>query len=162
MSTLTTLLATLARERALLLEAVQRGPDEALTRKGVVGAWSIKNVLAHLAGQERLVAQVLPQRLTTGVAPQIVALINADADAWNAKHIEVSESLTFSEQVQQLEQARQALVQVIHDIGEQALNRRHPWPEWEGTVAEYILQVVGEHEHEHRTSLLAALDIGKS
>jgi hypothetical protein len=83
MSTLTNLFATLARERALLLEVVQQMPDEALTRKGVVGAWSIKNLLAHLADQERLVAQVLPQRLTTGIAPQIVALINSDADAWH-------------------------------------------------------------------------------
>ena len=162
MSTLINLLAALGRERALLLEAVQQMPDEALTRKGVLGAWSIKNVLAYLADQERLVAQVLPQRLTTGVAPQIVTLINADADAWNASQIQASESLTFSEQVQQLEQARQALVQMIQDVGEQALNRRHPWPEWEGTAAEYILEVVGEHEREHRTSLLASLDIGKS
>lgn len=162
MSTLTTLLAALARERALLLEAVQHVPGEALTRKGVVGAWSIKDVLAHLADQERLVAQVLPQRLTAGGAPQIVTLINADADAWNARQIEASEFLTFSEQLQQLEQARQALVQTIHDVGEEALNRRHPWPEWEGTAAEYILEVVGEHEREHRTSLLAALGIGNS
>lgn len=162
MSTLTTLLATLARERALLLEAVRHVPVEALTRKGVVGAWSIKNLLAHLTDQERLVAQVLPQRLTTRIAPRIVALINADADAWNARQIEASESLTFSEQVQQLEQARQALVQVIRDVGEEALNRRHPWLEWEGTAAEYLLEVVGEHERQHRNTLLAALDISNS
>jgi uncharacterized damage-inducible protein DinB len=135
-------------------------PDEALTPKGIVGAWSIKNVLAHLADQERLVAQVLPQRLATGITPEIVSIINADADASNAKQIEASEHLAFNEQLKQLEQARQALVQVLRDVGEEALNRKHPWPEWEGTVAEYILQVVVEHEREHRETMLAALEKG--
>jgi len=160
MSTLTNLLATLDQERALLLDAIKKVPDEALTLKGVVGAWSIKNILAHLADQEGLVVQVLPQRLATGIVPEIVSIINADADTWNAKQIEANEHLTLSEQLKQLKEARQALVQVIHDIGEEALTRQHPWPEWEGTVAEYILQVVGEHERGHRETILAALEKG--
>ena len=158
MSTLSNLLATLEQERALLLDAVKKAPNEALTLKGVVGTWSIKNVLAHLADQERLVVQVLPQRLATGIAPEIVSIINADADAWNEKQIEASECLTFNEQMKHLEQARQALVQALRDVGEEALNRQHPWPEWKGTVAEYILQVVGEHERGHRETILAALE----
>ncbi len=160
MSMLTNLIAILDQERALLLDAIKKVPGEALTLKGVVGAWSIKNVLAHLADQERLVAQVLPLRLATGITPEIVSIINADADAWNAKQIEASEHLDFSEQLKQLEQARQALVQVLRDVGDEALNRQHPWPEWEGTVAEYIFQVVVEHEREHRETMLAALEKG--
>jgi len=160
MSTLTNLIATLDQERAILLDAIKKVPDEALTLIGVVGAWSIKNILAHLADQERLVVQVLPQRLATGIVPEIVSIINADADTWNAKQIEANEHLTLSEQLKQLKEARQALVQVIHDIGEGSLTRQHPWPEWEGTVAEYILQVVGEHEREHRETILAALEKG--
>ena len=160
MSTLTNLIATLDQERALLLDAIKKAPDEALTLKGVVGAWSIKNVLAHLADHERLMVQILPQRLATGITPEIVSIINADADAWNAKQIEASEYLTLSEQLKQLEQARQALVQVLRDVGEEGLNRQHPWPEWEGTVAEYILQVVVEHEREHRETVIAALERG--
>ena len=157
MSTLATLIATLDQERALLLDAIKKVPGETLTLKGVVGTWSIKNVLAHLTDQERLVAQVLPQRLATGITPEIVSIINADADAWNTKQIEASEHLAFSEQLKQLEQARQALVQVLRDVGEEALSRQHPWPEWEGTVAEYILQVVVDHEREHREAMLARL-----
>ncbi len=160
MSMLTNLIAILDQERALLLDAIKKVPGEALTLKGLVGAWSIKNVLAHLADQERLVAQVLPQRLATGITPEIVSIINADAAAWNAKQIEASEHLDFSEQLKQLEQARQALVQVLRDVGDEALNRQHPWPEWEGTVAEYIFQVVVEHEREHRETILAALEKG--
>lgn len=160
MSTLTNLLSTLGYERALLLDALKQVPDETLTLKGLVGTWSIKNVLAHLADQEHLVVQVLPQRLATGITPPILSIINADADAWNAQQIAASEHLTFNEQLNQLEQARQALVQMLRDIGEEALNRQHPWPEWQGTLAAYILQVVGEHERGHRETILAALEKG--
>ncbi len=160
MSTLSNLFAILEHERTLLLDAIKKAPDEALTLKGLVGTWSIKNVLAHLADQERLLVQVLPERLATGITPEIVSVINADADAWNAKQIEASVRLTFNEQTKQLEQARQTLVQVLCEVGEVALNRQHPWLEWEGTVAEYIFQVVGKHERGHRETILAALEKG--
>ncbi len=74
--------------------------------------------------------------------------------------IEASEHLDFEEQLKQLKQARQALVQVLRDVGDKALNRKHPWPESEGTVAGYILQVVVEHEREHRETILAAVEKG--
>src|SRR6266480_6088912 len=82
MSTLSNLFAILEHERTLLLDAIKKAPDEALTLKGLVGTWSIKNVLAHLADQERLLVQVLPERLATGITPEIVSVINADADAF--------------------------------------------------------------------------------
>ncbi len=94
MSTLSNLFAILEHERTLLLDAIKKAPDEALTLKGLVGTWSIKNVLAHLADQERLLVQVLPERLATGITPEIVSVINADADAWNAKQISSIRSYT--------------------------------------------------------------------
>jgi formate dehydrogenase maturation protein FdhE len=55
------------------------------------------------------------------------------------------------------QQARLALLQALLDTGEEALGRRHPWPGWDASVAEYIMQVVEEHESEHRAAVLAAL-----
>ncbi len=156
-STLSSLLAALEEERARLLEAVKDLPDDTLNAKGMLGSWSIKNVLAHLTDQERLVSQVLPARLGRGFSPEIVSIINADADAWNARQIEANEHLSPREQLRQLQQARQELLRLLLDMGEEMLQRRHPWPEWSGTVAEYILQVVGEHERGHREALLAAV-----
>ena len=50
MSTLTNLFEALSQERAILLDTLKSLPDALLDQKGVVGEWSIKNVLAHLTG----------------------------------------------------------------------------------------------------------------
>ena len=155
MSTMDELFAQLNQERAIFLNALQGLPDALLDQKGVVGEWSIKNVLAHLTDWE-------DERLASGSTPRILLAINADEDAWNTQQVASREHLTPNEQLDEFQQTRQALLQVLRDMGEEALNRQHPWPEWKGTVATYILDGIGEHEHEHREAVLAALASRKS
>jgi hypothetical protein len=158
MTTMTKLFETLNQERALLLDALKSLPDALLDQKGVVGAWSIKNVLTHLTGWERIVTDFLPERLATGKRPTILSVIGSDEDTWNAQQVASCERLTPQEQLDEFTRTRQALFQVLHDLGEESLNRQHPWPEWEGTLATYILEEVGGHEDEHREAVLAAVE----
>jgi len=157
MPTMTEVITTLNQERAKLVDAIQVLSDSVLNQKGLVGEWSIKNVLAHLNDWEQIVIQILPERLATGVTPKILFDINADEDGWNARQINSSEHMTPQEQLAQFQQTRQELVQLIHEIGEEGLQREHPWSTWQGTVAEYILEAVGEHEREHRDAVLTAI-----
>ncbi len=158
MSTMTNLFETMNQERTLLLDAITTLPEALLDEKGVVGEWSIKNVLAHLTGWERIVTDFLPDRLATGSRPAIFAIMSADEDAWNAQQVASCEYLMPKEQLGEFERARQALLQVLHDVGEEAINRQCPWPEWQGTLATYILEQVGGHECEHREAVLAAVE----
>jgi uncharacterized damage-inducible protein DinB len=157
MSTMTNLTESLNRDRAMLLDAIKDLPDDLLDQKGVVGEWSIKNVLAHLVSWERAVTDFLPERIATGVRPAIFAVIGPDEDGWNAQQVALREHLTPQEQLGEFERTRQALLQVLRDTGEETLNREHPWPEWQGTVAGYILDSVGGHESEHREAVLAGV-----
>jgi hypothetical protein len=157
MPTMTELISTLNQERALLIDAIQSLPESVLNQKGLVGEWSIKNVLAHLNDWERVVVQILPERLATGVTPQILYDMNADEDGWNARQVNSSEHMTPKEQIEQFQQTRQELLRLIHNIGEEGLQRQHPWSSWHGTVAEYIWEAIGEHEREHRDAVLAAI-----
>jgi hypothetical protein len=159
MPTTTEVISTLNQQRAMLIDAIQGLPDGVLNQKGLVGEWSIKNVLAHLNGWEAIVVQILPERLATGVTPQILYDMNADEDGWNAREVNSSEHLTPREQIEQFQQTRQELLRLIHDIGEEGLQRQHAWSSWQGTVAEYILEAVGEHEHEHRDAVLEAIQL---
>jgi hypothetical protein len=158
MSTMMNLFETMNQERTILLDAITTLPEGLLDKKGEVGEWSIKNVLAHLTGWERIVTDFLPERLATGNRPHILAAMSADEDAWNAQQVASCEYLTPKEQLDEFERTRQALLQVLHDLGEEALNRQHPWPEWQGTLATYILEQVGSHEREHQEAVLAAAD----
>jgi hypothetical protein len=157
MPTMTELISTLNQERTILADAIQGLPDSVLNQKGLVGEWSIKNVLAHLNGWERIVVQIFPERLATGVTPKIISDMNADEDGWNARQVNSSEHMTPQEQMAQFQQTRQELLRLIHDIGEEGLQQQHPWSSWQGTVAEYILEAIGGHELEHRDAVLTAI-----
>jgi hypothetical protein len=158
MSTMMNLFETMNRERTILLDAITTLPEGLLDEKGEVGEWSIKNVLAHLTSWERIVIDFLPERLATGNRPHIFSVMSADQDAWNAQQVASREHLTPKEQLDEFEQTRQALLQLLYDLGEETLNRQHPWPEWQGTLAAYILEQVGGHEREHQEAVLAAAE----
>jgi hypothetical protein len=156
MSTTIAVIESLTSTRSALLAAIAGLPDAALDRKGVVGAWSIKNMLAHLEVWERELTGFLPERLATGARPAIFAEMT-DEDAWNEKMVARCEHLSPQEQLQQLAATREALLQCIRGLGEEALNRQHPWPEWEGTLAAYLLDNIGSHEQEHLEAVQAAV-----
>lgn len=146
----------LAAERAALLAAVSQYDDAAQDRKGVVGEWSLKNVLAHLAAQERIVAATTPKRLRTRAMPAVIAAINADAERWNAEHVAAAERLTPAEQRADLADARATLVEMIRALGDETLARPNPWPGWQGTLAEYLIAAIAGHEREHCEAIEAA------
>jgi len=158
MPTTDQLIDTMSRERQILLDAIADLPNAALDQKGTVGAWSIKNVLAHLTGWESIVVQILPDRLATGIRPEILNIMGADQDGWNARQVAEREYFSPQQQLQEFTRTREALYQVLRSVGEGRLNRQHPWPQWEGTLAEYILEQVGDHEREHRESVLLAAE----
>jgi hypothetical protein len=56
-----------------------------------------------------------------------------------------------------LEDVRADLLRLIGQLGEATLTRARPWPEWEGTVAEYILVNVRDHECENRRAIREAV-----
>jgi DinB superfamily len=157
MPTVTEPFTTLNRERAEFLAVFENLPDAFLEQKGVVGEWSIKNVLAHVNDWESIVTRFIPERLATGNKPEILALISADEDAWNVQQVDEHERLTVQEQLAAFAQTRQKLLQLLREIGQETLNRPHPWKGWEDTLAAYILQEVGAHEREHYEAIRAAI-----
>jgi hypothetical protein len=156
MAALTDLARTLTREREALLGTIAWLSESALDRRGMLGDWSIKRALAHLAARERWVLTTLPHLLAAGDAG---ALDSAAADdcATLETHVASYERLSPTEQVLELERARDALLALIAALGDETLARPHPWQGWAGTVAEYILTMVYHHERAHRIAIERAL-----
>lgn len=151
------LCATLEHERADFMVALSAASATTLERKGVVGQWSVKNVLAHLAAWELVVVQVLSERLETGTTPEIMASISADQDAWNALQVEEVEDLSSEDQLAELEWTRSLLLQYLAALDDATLAKVRPWSGWDGTVADYVLDAISEHERGHAEQVRAAL-----
>ncbi|HJZ46533.1 MAG TPA: DinB family protein [Roseiflexaceae bacterium] len=157
METLDRSLAQLNDTRAELLGAFAGLDEAALDRKGVVGEWSIKNVLAHIAAWEAWVVQALPVRLATGATPADLRQRIADEDRFNAEEVAEREELTPDEQLMELERTRAELLAYVRGLDAPTLERRHPWDTWEGTLPQYLLAALRDHEAEHVEALRAAV-----
>lgn len=156
MAALTDLARTLTREREALLGTIAWLSESALDRRGLLGEWSIKRALAHLAARERWVVAMLPHLLAagdTGAPAPEAALDCATLEA----HIACYERLSPTEQVLELERVRDALLALLNALGEEALARPRPWQGWAGTVTEYILTMVYHHERAHHRAIQRAL-----
>ena len=157
MATMTDLARTLTREREALLGTIAWLSESALDRRGVLGEWSIKRALAHLAARERWVVATLPHLLAAGAsgapAPAAVADDCATLEAPRTGY----ERLSPTEQVLELERVRDSLLALVAALGEEALARPRPWQGWAGTVAEYILTMVYHHERAHPFAIRHAL-----
>jgi hypothetical protein len=155
MLTLDEAIDQLSRARADLLAAIDGLDEAALDRKGALGEWSIKNMLAHIAAWEAWVVQALPARLASGTTPPDLAQRAADEDASNAEEVAEREELTPGEQLMELERTRDELLALVRGLDTATLAKPHPWDTWAGTVPEYLLSALRDHEAEHLGALRA-------
>jgi uncharacterized protein (TIGR03083 family) len=149
----------LERTRAELLAAIAGLDEAALDRKGTIGDWSIKNVLAHIAAWEAWVAQALPARMATGITPADFRQRAEDEDRFNAEEVAEREELTPDEQLMELERTRAELLSFVHSLDADTLARKQPWDTWEGTLPEYLVESLSDHEAEHVEALRAVLNV---
>jgi hypothetical protein len=156
MQSLNQVLAELSRTRADLLGALAGLDEAALDRKGVIGEWSIKNVLAHIAAWEDWVVQALPVRVATGATPADFRQRAEDEDRFNAEEVAEREELTPDEQLMELERTRAELLAYLGGLDAATLARAHLWDTWPGTLPEYLLEALRDHEAEHVEALRAA------
>ncbi len=156
MDELNNALSELDSTRDALLAALAGLDEAALDRKGGVGDWSIKNVLAHIAAWEAWVAQALPARMSSGTTPEDFRQRAEDEDRFNADEVAEREELTPDEQLMELERTRAELLAYVRGLDAATLARSHPWDSWAGTLPEYLLEALGDHEAEHVEALRAA------
>jgi hypothetical protein len=156
MATMTSLERTLAREREALLGTIAWLSEAALDQEGVIGARSIKDVLAHLAVHERAVVCALRQLLTAGASSWSERTSVEECTSVDL-HIARREALSPTEQVLELERVRSDLLHLLAGLDDKTLTGRGPWGEEHGTLAEYILTAVCGHECEHHAAIRHAI-----
>ncbi|MBK9713571.1 MAG: DinB family protein [Kouleothrix sp.] len=149
-------IAALDRTRAELLDAIRGLDERALDRKGAVGDWSIKNMLAHIAAWEEWVVQALPARLAAATTPPDMRARLQDEDRFNAEEVAEREELTPGEQLMELERTRAELLAYLRGLDQPTLARAQPWDTWPGTIPDYLLVSLRDHEAEHIEALRAA------
>lgn len=128
------------------------GTDDML-RPGVVGVWSIKDILAHLTAWESELVTALNKAQGRGV-PHIVLI--EDIDEWNEEQYHVNAPRPLDVIWKDFEAVHNMLLTMVRDLPEKLLvdGRRFPWMEGE-PLAYLIEENATLHEREHADEIRA-------
>jgi hypothetical protein len=95
--------------------------DAQLTEPGVIGDWSVKDILAHVTTWEEEALKYLPLILTGGRLPRYSQ--SGGIDAFNAQMTEQKRSLAPSEVLSQLDETHRRLIDYIQSVPEEYITR---------------------------------------
>jgi hypothetical protein len=91
--------------------------DAQLMEPGVMGDWSVKDILAHVTTWEEESLKYLPLISTGGTPPQYIQY--GGIDAFNAQMAEQKQNLALSEVLSQLDETHRRLIDYIQSVGEE-------------------------------------------
>ncbi|HXG41105.1 MAG TPA: ClbS/DfsB family four-helix bundle protein [Dehalococcoidia bacterium] len=128
-----------------LLQAIQGLSDEAATRVWY-GSWSVRDIIAHIAGWHREMAAAL-ERVARGERPAPEGVDYSDADAWNARFAQAYAQTPWPLVLQELRASKDALLAAARQVPEERFE--------EGRVAYRILHNAAiDHYREHIPAIL--------
>lgn len=143
--------------RAELLAAIAGLDEAALDTQGVVGDWSIKNLLAHLTAWEDWAVQALAEIASSGVLPaRLKQPYEQGFATWNAAQVAEREELTPDEQLVELERVRAELRQALSQLDDARLAASIAWDSGSITLADFM-RTWPEHDREHLPALRQAV-----
>ncbi|MEB2289292.1 MAG: ClbS/DfsB family four-helix bundle protein [Anaerolineae bacterium] len=148
-------LADLRAARERLLSAIEGLSDAEMLRVGVVGIWSVKDVLAHLVSWEaELVTALAHLPQGAGRPPHIVEI--EDIDEWNAEQYRTNAPRPLAAVLEDFHGVHKHLLEAVAALDNRTLddNRRFPWMEGE-PLSYLILENAAWHEEEHTESIRA-------
>lgn len=152
----TTFLHLLITERAGWEAALARIPETRLTQPGVVGAWSVKDLIAHVTWYEREMVDLLRQRALAGSE-----LWGLPAEQRNAAIFEAQRDRSLDEVRAEARPVFAQLVELLQTLPDQALNDPAAF---QGMPADWVpWEIIAEnsctHYQQHRPDVQAWLDV---
>lgn len=140
-------------ERERFLEVIDGLPDEALQQPGVVGEWSVKDVMSHLIAWETELIKLLWQA-QQGQKPTSAHFGSMALDDLNATFYRETKDRPLDRVMADFQAVRKQTARRIDAFADADLNnpQRYPWlnnqPLWSWVAGDSF-----EHEAEHRAQI---------
>ena len=138
-----------ARARAELMQAIDALPSDRRVEPSVLGEWSLKDVIVHIAGWQDASASLM-EMLARGERP-VLEGYDGDTDAHNDRLVAESRDQTREQVINRLRRARER-----YEVGARAMRDRLP-PEqlMPGRTAERLARADGaRHDREHSAQIV--------
>jgi len=148
----TEIIEAIQQARASMLQALDGLSPDAMLRPGVVGMWSVKDILAHLAIWQSELITALSQLEWPDRVPEIVQI--EDIDEFNAQEYRANVRRSLDVVLEDFHGVHKHLLKMVDDVNEKWLDdpRKFPWMEGEGLW--YLIAENGYwHEEEHAENI---------
>ena len=96
--------------------------DSELMEPGVTGAWSVRDIIAHVTWWEEEALTHLPLILAGGKPPRY-SVTYGGIDAFNAQMMEQKRTLSLAEVLRQRDDAHRRLIDFVHRVPEDQFTR---------------------------------------
>jgi hypothetical protein len=96
--------------------------DVELMEPGVTGAWSVKDIIAHVTWWEEEALAHLPFILTGGKPPRY-SVMHGGIDAFNRKMTELKKNLSLAEVKRERDNTHHRLIKFVQDVPEDQIVR---------------------------------------
>jgi hypothetical protein len=146
----TELLEALEDSRQEMLEMLEDLPDELMLKPGVVGEWSIKDILSHLSYWEGQIVTLLFQANSGLPKPTTAHFQKLSADELNKRWFENGKDRALEMVWQDWLGVRKQTIRRVSELNDRDLNSLDRFSWLEGTpLFQWILNDTIEHEEEH-------------
>ena len=149
------ILEQLEIEQERFLDALEGLSDEDLERSGVIGEWSIKDILIHISRWEAELVKLLFQA-RQGQKPTSMHFTQVEVDRTNQVWFEESRLRPLRTALEDFHAVRNQTILRVEGFSERDLTDPNHY-KWAGhrALVEWIASDSFEHEAEHRAQILA-------
>jgi hypothetical protein len=134
--------------------------DDQMQVPGVCGVWSVKEIIAHLASYEWVLAEVLQGFIDPGPTPTLDQMTSMDGDAFNAVQVGMRQDNSVTEVVSEYNEAYAHVNQLLPRMDGAEL--RHagtiPWYGKEYSLDDLIVYQYYGHKREHMAQVAVYRD----
>jgi hypothetical protein len=118
---------------------------------GVCGVWSVKDIIAHLASFEWVLADVLTACAKSGPTPKLDFYMSMDGDAFNAVEVGKRSDKTMGQVVQDYNEGYEMAMAALKSVNERDLRQPGsiPWYGAEYALDDFIVYQYYGHKREH-------------
>jgi len=141
------ILAALKNSRAQMETALDGLSETQLVEPGVMGEWSVKDILSHLTAWEAEVVTRLA-KLKLGKKIQSIVPADSDIDSLNAKWYKENKSRDLDRVLADFRGVREQMIRQVESLTDKQLAQPLPWAET-NTIENMIAWNSYEHEPEH-------------
>jgi hypothetical protein len=120
------LLNRVERAWEVLRHSYEGLPEHEMTIAGVMGDWSVKDIIAHVTWWEEEALKYLPVILT-GEKPPRYSVLYGGIDAFNARMTEQKKNLSLSEVLRQRDDTHRRLIDFLQSAPEDQCKRETPF-----------------------------------